>query len=339
MKRRASNIGRDKAARKKGFKNYKEYLDHFAKEKGFENYKEYTDHLIRQKGFVSRSDYQNHLSQQKGFGSQREEYIHNIHKKGFKDDKEYRNYLFREKTGYDRINTDIRLNNWAHNRGFNNYKEYLDIITIGRGLPGIPNIICDDRSDIHFIGHIAEYGVSRIFKNIQGMFFTNRGYDFVCETGEKIEVKASLLHIDNKFAFHIKYNDIADYFILIGFDNVLDLNPLYMWIIKNRELIRDVSISNIKILNIANDKKDIAYFQIYEKEGKLEELKNVCAKYNVESGMSNNIITKTYIVEKSLEMKISDLSSDDIFSILKNKQKKRRFNIRIPILPAEECNR
>jgi hypothetical protein len=336
MKKRISYTDRNKAAKKKGFKNYKEYLDHFAKEKGFENYKEYTDYRIRQKGFVSRSDYENHLSQQRGFGSQHEEYIS---KKGFKNDTEYRNYLFRKKTGHDHINTDIRLNNWAHNRGFSDYKEYLDIITIGRGLSGIPNIICDDRSDMHFIGHLAEYGVSRIFKNIQGMFFTNRGYDFVCETGEKIEVKASLLHIDNKFTFHIKYNDIADYFIFIGFDNVLDLNPLYMWMIKNREIIRDVPINDNKILSIANDKKDIAYFQKYEKEDKLEELKNICTKYNIESGMSNNIITKTYIVEKSLEMKISDLNSVDIFSIIKNKQRSRKFNIRMPILPAEECNR
>lgn len=334
MKKRISD--RDKAAKKKGFKNYKEYLDHLAKEKGFGNYKEYTDYRIRQKGFISRSDYENHLSQQRGFGSQREEYIY---KKGFKSDKEYRNYLFREKTGYDHINTDIRLNNWAFNRGFSNYKEYLDIITIGRGLSGIPNIICDDRSDIHFIGHIAEYGVSRIFKNIQGMFFTNRGYDFVCETGQKIEVKASLLHIDNKFTFHIRYNDIADYFILIGFDNVLDLHPLHMWIIKNREIIKDIPINNIKILNIINDKKDIAYFQIYEKADKLEELTNVCAKYNIESWMSDNVITKTYIVENSLEMKMSDLNSTDIISILKNKQRKRMFDLRIPILPAEECNR
>lgn len=180
------------------------------------------------------------------------------------------------------------------------------------------------------------------------MFFTNRGYDFICETGEKVEVKSSLLHSTNKFSFHIEYNDIADYIILIGFNNVLDLNPLHIWIIKkgeklqeiaiqNGEMMQEVTINDINILNITNNMKDIANFKKYEKEDKLEELKDVCMLYNKDSWMSNNVLTKVYIVNTLLD--INTDNSRDILRIIKEKQKKRRMANRILIFPKEECNK
>lgn len=109
--------------------------------------------------------------------------------------------------------------------------------------------------------------------------------------------------------------------------------------IKNREIIREIPINEREVLNINNDKKDMVYFKKYEKEDKLEELKNICIEYNKDSGMGD-ITTKTYIIEKVLEIKM-DISNMDmnIFDIIRDKQKKRRYNIRFPILPAEECNR
>ena len=58
----------------------------------------------------------------------------------------------------------------------------------------------------------------------------NRGFDFICSNGYKIDVKSSTLH-DNRWGFYIRYNTIADYFLCLAFDNRNDLNPQHLWLI------------------------------------------------------------------------------------------------------------
>ena len=86
-----------------------------------------------------------------------------------------------------------------------------------------------------FLGiHVAERVLSRVFKDVKRMPYGNRGYDFICNKGKKIDVKSSCLRKDGKswrWGFDIKHNTIADYFLCLAFDNQVDLNPLHVWLI------------------------------------------------------------------------------------------------------------
>lgn len=83
-----------------------------------------------------------------------------------------------------------------------------------------------------FLGvHVAERVLSHVFKDVERMPNCNRGYDFVCNRGKKIDVKSSCRRKNNAWAFHINKNRIADYFLCIAFDNREDLTPLHVWLI------------------------------------------------------------------------------------------------------------
>ena len=65
------------------------------------------------------------------------------------------------------------------------------------------------------------------------MPYNNKGFDFICDKGYKIDVKSScfLTSRPNMWAFKIRYNTIADYFLCLAFDNRKDLNPAHIWLI------------------------------------------------------------------------------------------------------------
>lgn len=84
-----------------------------------------------------------------------------------------------------------------------------------------------------FLGvHVAEQVLSKVFKNVERMPHNNKGCDFICGKGYKIDVKSSTIHKKNKhWQFHIGRNTTADYFLCIAFDNREDLNPLHLWMV------------------------------------------------------------------------------------------------------------
>lgn len=131
-----------------------------------------------------------------------------------------------------------------------------------------------------FLGcNIAERVLSHVFKDVQRMPYGNKGYDFVCNKGFKIDVKSSCLHSNqyNNYLFVIKHNKIADYFLLIGFDNRDDLNPRHIWLIKSTELIRNFRImNNFERLYIRDIPNDIIKFSKYELNDKLKEMIKCC---------------------------------------------------------------
>ena len=80
---------------------------------------------------------------------------------------------------------------------------------------------------------VAERVLSEVFKNVERMPQGNKGYDVVCGSGYKIDIK-SACHTKNehtRWAFKIKRNQVADYFLCLAFDNREDLNPQYVWLI------------------------------------------------------------------------------------------------------------
>ena len=87
-----------------------------------------------------------------------------------------------------------------------------------------------------FLGvHVAEQVLSKVFKDVEQMPPNNKGFDFICNKGKKIDVKSTCTRTHDKqsdaWDFHIKRNQIAEYFLCLAFDNRDNLNPLHIWLI------------------------------------------------------------------------------------------------------------
>lgn len=111
--------------------------------------------------------------------------------------------------------------------------------------------------------YIAERILLGFFTHVERMPNGNPGYDLVCERGFKIDVKASTLRQPTKYNgiwnFRINKNVIADYFLLIGFDDRENLNPLHVWLIP-AHVINDHSG-----IGITNSDIGLERFAKYEK--------------------------------------------------------------------------
>lgn len=93
---------------------------------------------------------------------------------------------------------------------------------------------CVNRYCPSFLGiNVAEHVLSNVFKNVVRTPMGNKGFDFWCDNGFKIDVKSScqLKNRHPAWAFNIHHNKIADYFLCIAFDNREDLNPLHLWLV------------------------------------------------------------------------------------------------------------
>ena len=109
----------------------------------------------------------------------------------------------------------------------------------------------ENRKCSAFLGvHVAERVLRNAFKEVEQMPYGNRGYDFICNRGKKIDVKSSALHKREKQADHwqfiIKKNTTADYFMCLAFDNRDDLNPLHIWMIPGNTVNDKTGISITK---------------------------------------------------------------------------------------------
>ena len=102
---------------------------------------------------------------------------------------------------------------------------------IGKNRPMSENKACSS-----FLGiHVAERVMSHVFKNVERMPPNNPGYDFICGSGYKIDVKSGCRRQREKhndmWTFHPRRNIIPDYFLCLAFDNREDLNPEHIWLI------------------------------------------------------------------------------------------------------------
>lgn len=87
--------------------------------------------------------------------------------------------------------------------------------------------------------HIAEGILKNVFKQVVLMPFGNPGYDFICNKGLKIDVKSACIHYRREkeyWCFAINKNKIADYFLLLAFDNRQELKPLHLWLVPGNKL-------------------------------------------------------------------------------------------------------
>ncbi len=181
------------------------------------------------------------------------------------------------------------LNKWAKDKGYENYLEYYSLVK---------NIIFDEKKNralesikknqycsIYLGIYIAEQSLKKVFKNVVWMSIRNKGYDFVCDKGNKIDVKSSCLRFSNGWSFVISKNKIADYFLLVAFDNRENIKPLHLWLIKGNELVKFVShgkyvtgncLNDLNSLYISSKDKILEKYRKYELVNKIDEVEKYC---------------------------------------------------------------
>lgn len=96
----------------------------------------------------------------------------------------------------------------------------------------------ENRNCAVFLGiYVSENVLSQVFENVEKQPYGNKGYDFVCNHGKKIDVKSACLtapkhtNYTNRWVFRLNKNKIADFFLCLAFDNREDLNPLHIWLL------------------------------------------------------------------------------------------------------------
>lgn len=116
---------------------------------------------------------------------------------------------------------------------------------------------CSQYLGIHIVEEkIAKIVLQMIFEYVEKMPNNNPGFDFICKNPRqefldkypqfklernkeyKIDIKSATVDSLDKLQFVIRYNDIPDYFLLIGFNNRDNLDISGIWLIKGDEQIR-----------------------------------------------------------------------------------------------------
>lgn len=136
----------------------------------------------------------------------------------------------------------------------------------------------ENKSCAGYLGIVIAEGVlNKVFDGLIKMDNGNKGYDFICGKGHKLDVKSSCISSRNRWSFRINENDVADYFILMGFDNRNDLNPLYVWIIHKNEIIRNRKMKSYGTLIITNSPSPLSIFSEYECNDTLHKVVEYCS--------------------------------------------------------------
>lgn len=234
----------------------------YAKRLGLTGY-QYTQRLIEEEKLPDTTkierENKRRLAQEKGYKSYKE-YVDDLaRKRGYENDAEYR-----------------REENW--NRGYYT--------------PMSENVECSSYIAVHIAERkIAKRILLMIFECIEDMPYGNRGFDFICKNPKlefiskdpifklsinkcyKIDIKSSRLCHNDQWIFQIKYNQIADYFLLIGFNNEYDeskLKPMHTWLFKKDELIRNRKFYIREGFGIVNKIRYLSELCIYELKDELE---------------------------------------------------------------------
>lgn len=130
---------------------------------------------------------------------------------------------------------------------------------------------------------IGENYVIQTFDNPIKMSYGNPGFDWLCKRGEKIDRKGRCLDFSKIYdwsgwAFPIRYNNIADWFILSAWDNRDSLTPLHVWMFHKDDIIRGEKFWMRDCITITNNHQKLIEFEEYEITNRLEKLKKICDK-------------------------------------------------------------
>lgn len=191
----------------------------------------------------------------------------------------------------EKVIKDAGCNDWkeyknkcAQNAGFKDNTERIKEWTheTGRRLPKEFNEDCS----AHF-GDFTESIMIQTFDDAVRMPYGNPGFDWVCNKGDKIDNKGvCLVHVDGRppeWVFGIKWNNIADWFILSAWDNRDSLTPLHVWTFHKNDIVRGRKFWRRDSLTITNTQEGIREFEEYEVTDRLKKLKELCRIKNNEN--------------------------------------------------------
>lgn len=191
----------------------------------------------------------------------------------------------------------------AKRKGFANRREHRDFQAQERGFldqneenrvkswnDGYVTPMSENKDCTAYFGEwIANNYVSKIFVDINIMPYGNSGYNWICKNGLKIDHKASCLirkrEVIGEFktwlgwvgwTFAIKHNNIADIFILSGWDNRDSMTPLFVWALRSHDIIRGKEFWERQSLSVSFSSKGLGEFRFYQIDNKLEKLKRIC---------------------------------------------------------------
>jgi hypothetical protein len=126
---------------------------------------------------------------------------------------------------------------------------------------------------------IAETVLSHEFPGFKRMPYGNKGYDYDCTKGFKIDVKSGCRNchenLTDRWIFTIRKNQIADYFLCIAFDNRKLLNPEHIWLIPGNLVNSTIGFS------VSDLPKSLAKWSQYERP--LENVLKCCNKLRGEA--------------------------------------------------------
>ena len=110
------------------------------------------------------------------------------------------------------------------------------------------NPLNENRLCSQYLGiFVAEKVLAKVFKNVERMSINHSGYDFICNNGYKIDVKASCRRVhkskSDNWIFKNRQNKVTDYFLCIAFNNRDDLDPEHLWLIPNINIDNQTAIS------------------------------------------------------------------------------------------------
>lgn len=106
-----------------------------------------------------------------------------------------------------------------------------------------------------------------MFKTIVKMPNNNPGFDFICNREFKIDVKSACRtfvvrnehELNPWWTFHIDHNTIADWFVIIAFDDREHLIPLHAWVIPGDK------INHLICLTITESERSLEKWRPYER--------------------------------------------------------------------------
>ena len=121
--------------------------------------------------------------------------------------------------------------------------------------------------------HISEKYLAQIFENVEKMPNGHPGFDFICSRDYKIDVKSSCrrkTNLNDFWAFNIRQNRIADYFLCLAFNNRESLKPEHLWLIPAEK------VNHLTSLSIRDSKKPLLKWSEYELDSKLDKFQKYC---------------------------------------------------------------
>lgn len=163
-------------------------------------------------------------------------------------------------------------NELAKSQGYKSYAEKMRLRSYEKGHLSM----CEAKNSSSYLGvYIAENVLRKVFENVEKMPYGNKGFDFICNKGYKIDVKSACA--DYIWLFYIGKNKIADYFLMIAFDNRENLNPVHLWLVKSDEVIRGRKLNKCSTITILT--KDCETLSKYELIDKLDKIKEMCEAF------------------------------------------------------------